>query len=122
MTADEISDPHRLHVRMWVDGQPRHDYPMSDIAHSVEESLAWMSSMVTLKPGDLFFLGTNHQGIGPLQDGEHAAIEIEGIGRLEFDVSDPLKRRWPKAIDEVSAKDLREGTGVGPGRRTRPLA
>jgi hypothetical protein len=47
-------------------------------------------------------------------------IDIEGIGRLEFRVSDPLKRRWPKAIDEVSAKDLREGTG-GPGRRTRPL-
>jgi 2-keto-4-pentenoate hydratase/2-oxohepta-3-ene-1,7-dioic acid hydratase in catechol pathway len=121
VTADEVPDPHRLHVRMWVDGQARHDYPMSDIARSVEESLAWMSSMVTLKPGDLFFLGTNHQGIGPLQDGEHAAIEIEGIGRLEFDVSDPLKRRWPKAIDEVSAKDLREGAG-GPGRRSRPLA
>jgi hypothetical protein len=95
---------------------------MSDIAHSVEESLAWMSTMVTLKPGDLFFLGTNHQGIGPLQDGEQAAIEIDGVGRLEFGVSDPLKRRWPKGIDEVSAKDLREGTGVGPGRRTRPLA
>ena len=121
VTADEVPDPHRLHVRMWVDGQPRHDYPMSDIAHSVEESLAWMSSMVTLKPGDLFFLGTNHQGIGPLQDGEHAVIEIGGIGRLEFRVSDPLKRRWPKAIDEVSAKDLREGAG-GPGRRARPLA
>ena len=121
VTADEIPDPHRVHVRMWVDGQVRHDYPMSDIAHSVEESLAWMSSMVTLKPGDLFFLGTNHQGIGPLQDGERAVIEIDGIGRLEFSVSDPLKRRWPKAIDEVSAKDLREGTG-GPGRRTRPLS
>jgi hypothetical protein len=74
-----------------------------------------------LKPGDLFFLGTNHQGIGPLQDGEHAVIEIDGVGRLEFSVSDPLKRRWPKAIDEISAKDLREGAG-GPGRRTRPLA
>jgi len=121
VTADEVPDPHRLHVRMWVDGQPRHDYPMSDIAHSVEDSLAWMTSMVSLKPGDLFFLGTNHQGIGPLQDGEGAVIEIEGIGRLEFRVSDPLKRRWPKEIDEVSAKDLREGTGVGPGRRTRPL-
>jgi len=105
---------------MWVDGQPRHDYPMSDIAHSIEESLAWMSSMVTLKPGDLFFLGTNHQGIGPLQDGEHAVIDIDRIGRLEFTVSDPLKRRWPKEIDEVSARDVREGTG-GPGRRTRPL-
>jgi len=93
---------------------------MRDIAHSIEESLAWMSAMVTLKPGDLFFLGTNHQGIGPLQDGEHAIIDIDRIGRLEFNVSDALKRRWPKEIDEVSATDVRAGTG-GPGRRTRPL-
>ena len=85
-TWDEVPDPHQLQVRMWVDGQLRHDYPMSDIAHSIEESLAWMSSMVTLKPGDLFFLGTNHQGIGPLQDGEHAVIDIDRIGRLEFNV------------------------------------
>jgi hypothetical protein len=35
-------------------------------------------------------------------------------------VRDPLQRRWPKEIDEVSARDVREGTG-GPGRRTRPL-
>ena len=94
-------------------------YPMSDIAHSVEESLAWMSSMITLKLGDLFFLGTNHQGIGPLQDGEHAVIEIEGIGRLEFSVSDPLKRPWPKAIDEVSARTCgraRAGPAAAPGR------
>jgi 2-keto-4-pentenoate hydratase/2-oxohepta-3-ene-1,7-dioic acid hydratase in catechol pathway len=120
VTADEIPDPHQLQVRMSVDGQPRHNYPMSDIAHTIEESLAWMSSMVTLQPGDLFFLGTNHQGIGPLQDGEQAVIDIDGIGRLEFKVRDPLQRRWPKEIDEVSARDVREGTG-GPGRRTRPL-
>ena len=121
VTWDEVPDPHQLQVRMWVDGQLRQDYPMSDIAHSIEESLAWMSAMVTLQPGDLFFLGTNHQGIGPLQDGEHAIIEIDNIGRLEFNVSDPLKRRWPKEIDAVSAKDVREGAG-GPGRRARPLA
>ena len=59
--------------------------------------------MVTLKPGDLFFLGTNHQGIGPLQDGEHAVIEIDRIGRLEFNVSDPLKRR-----------DVPDGIAPGP--------
>ena len=119
-TWDEVPDPHQLQVRMSVDGQPRHDYPMSDIAHSIAESLAWMSTMVTLKLGDIFFLGTNHQGIGPLQDGEHAVIDIDRIGRLEFNVSDPLKRRWPKEIDAVSARDVREGT-MGPGRRARPL-
>jgi 2-keto-4-pentenoate hydratase/2-oxohepta-3-ene-1,7-dioic acid hydratase in catechol pathway len=120
VTADEIPDPHQLQVRMWVDGQMRHDYPMSDIAHSVEESLAWMSANVTLMPGDLFFLGTNHQGIGPLQDGEQAIIEIDKIGRLAFDVMDSMKRRWPKEIDQQSAQDVREGTG-GPGMKTRPM-
>src|ERR1051325_4137765 len=43
-TWDEVPNPHDLTVKMWVDGQPRHDYPMSDIAHSIEESLAWMSA------------------------------------------------------------------------------
>src|SRR2546428_14042565 len=105
---------------MWYDRHPRHAYPMRDIAHSSEESHAWMSAMVMLKPVDLFFLGTNHQGSGPLQDGEPAVIDIDKIGRLEFNVSDPLQRRWPKEIDAVSARDVREGT-AGPGRRTRPL-
>ena len=55
-----------------------------------------------------------------LQDDEYAVINIDRIGRLEFNVRDPLQRRWPKEIDEVSAQDVQEGTG-GPGRRTRPL-
>ena len=42
-TWDEVPDPHTLHVRLWVDGQPRHDYPMNDIAHSIEESIEWMT-------------------------------------------------------------------------------
>lgn len=119
-TWDEVPDPHKLHIRLRVDGQPRQDYPMDDIAHSVEESIEWMTNILTLQPGDLFFLGTNHQGIGPLQDGEHAEMEIDSIGRFDFRVSDPLKRRWPKEIDQQSAKDVREGAG-GPGMRARPL-
>ena len=42
------------------------------------------------------------------------------MGRFTFTVSDPLKRRWPKGVDEATAKDVREGAG-GPGRRARPL-
>ncbi|MFN0074258.1 MAG: fumarylacetoacetate hydrolase family protein [Chloroflexota bacterium] len=119
-TWDEVPDPHALQVKLWVDGQPRHDYPMSDIAHSIEESIEWMTGILTLNPGDLFFLGTNHQGIGPIQDGEHVEIEIGQIGRFGFNVSDPLKRRWPVGIDQDSADDVRLGKG-GPGMRARPL-
>ena len=41
-------------------------------------------------------LGTNHQGLHPLQDGDVVEQEIEGLGRLTFTVSDPLKRNWAR--------------------------
>ena len=44
---------------------------------------------------------------------------VEGVGRFTFTVSDPLKRRWPKGVDEATGKDVRAGAG-GPGRQARP--
>lgn len=116
-TTDEITDPHRLGVRLWVDGQLRQDFNTSDMGHNVWESIVYVSSVTTLNPGDLIFTGTNHQGVGPLQDGELVEAEIEGIGRLSLHVSDPLKRSWPKGIDpEMGQRVLRmlkEGKAVG---------
>jgi len=103
-TADEIPDPHNVRVRFFVDGQPRHDYTTQDMAHKIPECIEYCSSIMTLLPGDVIMLGTNHQGIGPLQDGETAEMEIAEIGpRLSFRVSDPKKRTWPKAIDKDMA-------------------
>ncbi|WOF42432.1 fumarylacetoacetate hydrolase family protein [Sphingopyxis indica] len=116
-TADEIPDPHRLGVRLWVDGELRQDFSTSDMGHNVWESISYVSSVTTLNPGDLIFTGTNHQGLGPLQDGEMVEAEIEGIGRLALRVSDPLKRSWPKGVDtEIGQRVLRmlrEGKAVG---------
>ena len=42
--------------------------------------------------------GTNHEGLGPLQDGETAEIEIERIGKMAVHVSDPLKRVWERGV------------------------
>ncbi len=103
-TKDEVPNPHQLQVRFWVDGQPRHDYNMSDIARPIQRLVAYSSSLMTLHPGEPIMLGTNHQGIGPLQDGETAEMEIEGLGRLRFKVSDPKKRSWPKEIDKRMAE------------------
>ena len=105
VTKDEIADPHKLQVRFWVDGQPRHDYNTDDMAHRIPECIEYTSSIMTILPGDVLLLGTNHQGIGPLQDGETAEMEVEGVGRLMFKVSDPRKRSWPKSIDtEMAAR------------------
>lgn len=96
VTADEIKDPHNLGVRLWVSGQLRQDFRTGDMAHRIPELLEWASSIATLEPGDLIATGTNHRGLGPLQDGDKVEMEIEGLGRLRLNVSDHLKRHWPR--------------------------
>ena len=108
VTADEIPDPHVLQVRYWVNGEPRHDYNTSDIEHGVPEFLEFVSSVMTLCPGDVVAMGTNHQQVGPLQDGDLAVLEIEGIGRLTVDVVDPLQRTWAREIDQEIATKVRQ--------------
>lgn len=97
-TADEIPDPNNLIVRFWVDGQLRHNYSTDDMEHRVPELVAFATSIMTMNSGDVISCGTNHEGLGPIQDGESLAIEIGGIGRMTLDVNDPLKRVWEKGI------------------------
>ncbi|WP_340315817.1 fumarylacetoacetate hydrolase family protein [Rhizorhabdus argentea] len=107
-TADDIVDPQTLSVRCWENGQDRQNYNTSDMEHPVAAIIAWASSKVTLEPGDVLGCGTNHQGIGPMQDGETCEIEIEKIGRMSVNVVDPLKRRWPFRVDAQFGADIRE--------------
>jgi 2-keto-4-pentenoate hydratase/2-oxohepta-3-ene-1,7-dioic acid hydratase in catechol pathway len=115
-TRDEIPDPQRLRVRFWENEELRQDYNTDDMEHSVREIVAWASRIATLEIGDVFACGTNHQGLGPMQDGESGTIEIDGIGRMTVKVEDPQKRRWPFGIDRGVGKAVRQWklTGVRP--------
>jgi 2-keto-4-pentenoate hydratase/2-oxohepta-3-ene-1,7-dioic acid hydratase in catechol pathway len=97
-TLDEIADPNNVHVQFWVDGQLRHNYNTDDMEHLVPELVEFATAIMTLHSGDLIACGTNHEGLGPLQDGEVVDFEIHGIGRMRLDVRDPLKRSWEKGI------------------------
>jgi 2-keto-4-pentenoate hydratase/2-oxohepta-3-ene-1,7-dioic acid hydratase in catechol pathway len=97
-TADEIPDPNNLVVRFWNDGQLRHHYNTDDMEHRVPELIEFASSIMTLNSGDLIACGTNHEGLGALQDGEAVEIEVERIGRMRLNVVDPLKRSWERGI------------------------
>jgi 2-keto-4-pentenoate hydratase/2-oxohepta-3-ene-1,7-dioic acid hydratase in catechol pathway len=119
-TKDEIPDPHNLDVQLWVGEELRPNYNTSDLAHSIPESIAWATAIEDVSPGDVLYMGTNHQGLGALQDGDRVEMEISGIGRMSFSVSDSLKRKWQRGVDEVTAQDVRNGTG-GPGSKARPL-
>jgi 2-keto-4-pentenoate hydratase/2-oxohepta-3-ene-1,7-dioic acid hydratase in catechol pathway len=94
VTADEIADPHRLHVRLWVNGELKQNFNTSDMAHKIPRCIEWVSSIHTLEPGDVLATGTNHRGLSAFQDGDVVELESEGLGRLRISVRDALKRTW----------------------------
>ncbi len=122
-TADEISDPNNLNVKYWVNEDLRQTYNTSDMEHSIAYMIATLSHVMSLKPGDLILAGTNHGGLGPLQDGDFAEIEIEKIGRNTQRISDPMKRTWdPQGVrkpEEMAAR--RESMKGTPNNGTWPF-
>ena len=97
-TNDEIEDPNRLWVKFWNNGDLRHDYVTDDMEHRVPELIEFATTIMTLHSGNVIACGTNHEGLGPLQDGEFCEIELEKIGRMAVHVRDPLKRQWERGI------------------------
>jgi len=97
-TADEIPEPNDVRVKFWNNGQLRHDYNTDDMEHRVPALIEFASTIMTLNSGDVIACGTNHEGLGALQDGETVEIEIEKIGRMTLKVVDPLKRQWERGV------------------------
>lgn len=117
---EEVGDAQKVDIKLWVNGELRPNYSTSDAAHSIAESIAWATAITPVEPGDVLYMGTNHQGLGAMQDGDHIEMEISRVGRLTINVTDPSKRRWPRGVDEATAEGVRTGSG-GPGSKSRPL-
>jgi 2-keto-4-pentenoate hydratase/2-oxohepta-3-ene-1,7-dioic acid hydratase in catechol pathway len=97
-TADEIPEPNDLRIKFWNNGQLRHDYNTDDMEHRVPELIAFATTVMTMDSGDLIACGTNHEGLGALQDGETVDFELERIGKMTLTVRDPLKRSWERGV------------------------
>jgi 2-keto-4-pentenoate hydratase/2-oxohepta-3-ene-1,7-dioic acid hydratase in catechol pathway len=69
-----------------VSGQPRQMASTRDMVFSVGQLIAFISSVMTLEPGDLIFTGTP-AGVGPLNAGDTVDVEIEGLGKLSNPVA-----------------------------------
>lgn len=87
--ADEVEDPHTLEIRMFVNGEQRQKGNTSNLIHNIYEQIAYLSTVMTLKPGDLLATGTP-AGVGAamdppqfLQPGDVMRVEIDGIGHIE---------------------------------------
>lgn len=86
VTADEIVDPHNLEITLKVNGQTRQQGNTGEMIFRIPEQIAYISSIMTLEPGDLISTGTPvGAGVGgdaSLHDGDEMVCEIEGIGKL----------------------------------------
>ncbi len=86
LPADEVSDPQSLHVTLRVNGEVEQDASTSEMIFPVAAIVEFISSFVTLQPGDVIATGTP-DGVGNakgkyLKHGDVLEAEIERIGVL----------------------------------------
>jgi 2-keto-4-pentenoate hydratase/2-oxohepta-3-ene-1,7-dioic acid hydratase in catechol pathway len=75
-------DPLDLKIETYQNNERKQSDRTSSQIWNVFELIAFMSSVMTLLPGDLISTGTP-QGVGPMMPGDIVRIEIENIGALE---------------------------------------
>ncbi|MEM3019307.1 MAG: fumarylacetoacetate hydrolase family protein [Candidatus Bathyarchaeia archaeon] len=85
-SPEEIPDPQRLRITLRVNGETMQDSNTGRMVFSVSELIEYLSSFVTLEPGDIISTGTPG-GIGAprgrfLKPGDIVEAEVEGIGIL----------------------------------------
>lgn len=81
VTPDELPDPHGLALRVTVDGEIRQSGHTGDMIFRIPTLLSYISSIMTLEPGDVVLTGTP-AGVGPLEAGQRVTVDVDGIGEL----------------------------------------
>jgi 2-keto-4-pentenoate hydratase/2-oxohepta-3-ene-1,7-dioic acid hydratase in catechol pathway len=84
-TELDVSD---LRVQTYLNGDLKQDGSTADMVHDVPSLVAYVSSVMTLLPGDVILTGTP-EGVGPMQVGDEVEVSISGIGNL----TNPVKQR-----------------------------
>ena len=85
--------PDDLSVATEVSGTPRAAGRTSDMVFSTGRLLAFISSVMTLNPGDVVTTGTP-PGVAPIHHGDEVHVVIEGIGTL----TNPVVNRSDRAL------------------------
>jgi 2-keto-4-pentenoate hydratase/2-oxohepta-3-ene-1,7-dioic acid hydratase in catechol pathway len=74
-------DPRDLLVECYVNGERKQSARTSEMIFDVYDLVSFVSSVMTLVPGDVVLTGTPG-GIGPLVAGDTVEVRIEGVGSL----------------------------------------
>ena len=74
-------DPANQQLQARINGQVKQDFNTSDLVFSVPELVSYLSTAITLSPGDVILTGTS-AGVGPIAPGDVVEIEASGVGVL----------------------------------------
>ncbi len=74
-------DPSDLELTTTVNGEVKQQARTSALLQSVPAMIAYITSVMTLLPGDVVLTGTP-AGVGPLHPGDEVAVSVEGLGTL----------------------------------------
>lgn len=88
VSADEIEDPHNLDITLTLNGERMQHSNTRELIFKIPETIAFLSSVMTLEPGDVVFTGTP-AGVGfgrkpPrwLVPGDEIVVQVQGLGEL----------------------------------------
>ncbi len=80
--AADVPDPMNLRLRTWVNGALTQDGNTRDMVFDIPTLVAYLSSFMTLNPGDVILTGTP-EGLADTRVGDEVITEIEHLGRLQ---------------------------------------
>jgi 2-keto-4-pentenoate hydratase/2-oxohepta-3-ene-1,7-dioic acid hydratase in catechol pathway len=85
VTKDEVGEPQNLTIKVLQNGREVMTAHTSDMICGLREHIRFLTSCLTLRPGDLITTGTP-AGVSKLNDGDHLKGTIEKIGDMELNV------------------------------------
>ena len=77
--ASKIGHPAKGAIWLKVNGKTTQKGDLSELIWNVPETIAYLSGLVTLQPGDLIYSGTP-AGVGPVKAGDTLEGHVDGIG------------------------------------------
>jgi 5-oxopent-3-ene-1,2,5-tricarboxylate decarboxylase/2-hydroxyhepta-2,4-diene-1,7-dioate isomerase len=86
LVEGEVSDPHALGLRTFVNGELRQSGNTRDLLWKIGPLIEWLSEFMTLEPDDVLLTGTP-RGISHVHPGDVLRLEIDGLGALESRVA-----------------------------------
>ena len=85
VTRDEIDEPQNLTIKVLQNGKEAMTAHTSDMICGLRDHIRFLTSCLTLRPGDLITTGTP-AGVSKLNPGDHLHGTIEKIGSMELHV------------------------------------